>query len=71
MRYNFCEGNHSNGYFQVSSGSQSEEVNYIGNQGHQQFSSNPYPIAYNQGCRQNNTNYGGRQKHGASSSGSY
>jgi len=34
------------------SGSQSEEVNYMGNQGKSQFSNNPYPNFYNQRWRQ-------------------
>jgi len=40
------------------SGSERAEVNYMGNQGRLQFSSNPFTNSYNQGRRQN---FGGKQ----------
>ncbi|XP_020203761.1 uncharacterized protein LOC109789258 [Cajanus cajan] len=68
MRCDFCGGDHSNGYCQVPSGSQGEEVNYMGNQGRQNFPHNPYPSSYNQGWRNNSAQFGGKQDMGASSS---
>ncbi|XP_020205130.1 uncharacterized protein LOC109790395 [Cajanus cajan] len=68
MRCDFCGGDHSNGNCQAPSGSQGEEVNYMGNQGRQNFSNNPYPSSYNQGWRNNNAQFGGKQDMGASSS---
>ncbi|XP_020231419.1 uncharacterized protein LOC109811976 [Cajanus cajan] len=54
----FCGGDHLNGFCAGSSNSQGEEVNYMGNQGRQNFSQHPYPQNSNQGWR---NNYGGNK----------
>ncbi|XP_020207898.1 uncharacterized protein LOC109792860 [Cajanus cajan] len=58
MACDFCGGDHPNGYCAGSSNSQGEEVNYMGNQGRQNFSQHPYPQNSNQGWR---NNYGGNK----------
>ncbi|XP_052723859.1 uncharacterized protein LOC128193791 [Vigna angularis] len=52
MRCDFCGDDHPNGHCQVPGSSQSEEVNYMGNQGRQNFFNNPFPNPANQGWRQ-------------------
>ncbi|XP_017428892.1 uncharacterized protein LOC108336962 [Vigna angularis] len=52
MRCDFCGDNHPNGHCQVPSSSQPEEVNYMENQGRQNFFNNPFPNPSNQGWRQ-------------------
>nr|KYP32881.1 hypothetical protein KK1_046325 [Cajanus cajan] len=49
----FCGGDHPNGYCAESSNSQGEEVNYMENQGRQNFSQHPYPQNSNKGWRNN------------------
>ncbi|XP_020233010.1 uncharacterized protein LOC109813258 [Cajanus cajan] len=62
----FCGGDHPNGYCAGPPSAQGEEVNYMGNQGRQNFSQHPYPQNSNQGWR---NNYGGnKQDMNASSS---
>ncbi|KAG2381148.1 uncharacterized protein HKW66_Vig0254650 [Vigna angularis] len=52
MRCDFCGDDHPNGHCQVPGSSQSEEVNYMGNQGRQNFFNNSFPNPANQGWRQ-------------------
>jgi len=68
MRCDLCEGNHANGFYHMPYSSHSAKVNYMGNQGRQQLFNNSFPN-FNQGWRQNNSNFGGKQDEASRSGG--